>query len=986
MKKTKNILAKALLTTLTLVLCIGLSINAEVVQDWRQIYTEDYTGVENGPVSADYIPTPHYQFGANIKDEALAVSTDNLSYIQFNDISSVGVINAPQNNHGITQQWYNHLPKALTTPYTIGGVDYMYDGDYGDSGVFYEEIAGKNAVKMFTYSVGKGTLLRTNKLCYVTDTSLYAANENSFDVEIEYYMTPSNKDKLLSFSYIRSDMGASSVTLPNDNVQTGKWATWSFSVNNADFSKTVLSGSDTYNFKLSIPGIADSKTNIEAIENYYEVKGRDPYFETYIHSIRISRKNHTPVPVFKANQKTVSIPFNAEAFGDAKLSFDMLLPASEPIGTSSYNLGAGAFRMGISNENKLDAAMLEIENTGETQKISTISCDSEGIVTKKEIYSGNILDKTLTYTILLDWRDKTYTVEIKEGAQTLVSETLPCNIDNITSIPGNCIASYFTVKCADGSTPIIGLYDNFTLSVLDDPAYFEAKTDADAIDNVIITSGIANENTTLPLIGSVNGSVFTWVSSDDAILELGEDGASLTPIRGDADQEAKLTLTSTLRGIKFIKEYTITVPEHEDNKKAKADRDALTLNLPPSLKVKEDFTLPTKGTINGADITWGSSDVGAISVSNGIATVMRSEFDAPVTLTASVTVGTFTAEKTFDIIVTALNNVHAEIGNITETEAGGMLSATVTVNTPGRTGNITFTAYSIDASGEIRDRKTDTTNITSLYSPVTFSVSGLNKAPGDTVKYYFWDDEGTPLTNNAPTSISDLTASGRVKGVKLSWSASKDDNNAIEYYAIYRDGTLIDQTVFTSYLDKTAEFDTEYDYQVIPVDTNELSGGCNILAAKTNVKMYFIDYEKSTDSDNFTSGILTHSPGGSLVAWNITQLDGVECATAIKGKAIAVQASSPFTAFGEDITIEISYFDNKATLGIGYMSDPNTKGTVTVPDAGKDTGVWKTSVIKCPTAYLIQHNKNSYGDFLFSSSTDDLYIRKVRFVTSKLYD
>lgn len=96
-----------------------------------------------------------------------------------------------------------------------------------------------------------------------------------------------------------------------------------------------------------------------------------------------------------------------------------------------------------------------------------------------------------------------------------------------------------------------------------------------------------------------------------------------------------------------------TVVLGDDYEKAKEAAESLSLSI-TVIKDKDDITLPTVAK-NGAKITWKSSSSNVIINNNVITSVQRpNTYDATVTLTASVTVGDFTMNRSFNVTVPAL--------------------------------------------------------------------------------------------------------------------------------------------------------------------------------------------------------------------------------------------------------------------------------------------------------------------------------------------
>jgi hypothetical protein len=161
-----------------------------------------------------------------------------------------------------------------------------------------------------------------------------------------------------------------------------------------------------------------------------------------------------------------------------------------------------------------------------------------------------------------------------------------------------------------------------------------------------------SKNLVLP--ASVNGVSLTWASSNAAVI-------STTGVVSRAITEnTPVTLTATTSlGTTLTFEATVLAPD------VVSDLDAITLKS----RTTEHLPLATKGAVNGAAITWTSSDpslvtptdaaysapaVGSPDPFRGGGLVTRpayGEGDREVTLTASATLNGVTAERTFEVTV-----------------------------------------------------------------------------------------------------------------------------------------------------------------------------------------------------------------------------------------------------------------------------------------------------------------------------------------------
>jgi ABC-type transport system substrate-binding protein len=184
----------------------------------------------------------------------------------------------------------------------------------------------------------------------------------------------------------------------------------------------------------------------------------------------------------------------------------------------------------------------------------------------------------------------------------------------------------------------------------------------DAAKTALALTGIDAVTADFTLDVTGDGEVtIDWLSDNKSVIAIDGNTAKVTrPAVGEAD--AMVTLTATLRKgfASANKTFDVTVkaiPATDADKLAEA---VAALEFPVNaFTVKEDFELPAGGA-NNASITWVSSDavvtVGDLDGDIYPATVARPDlFEANVelTVTATLTIGTETATKVFDVLVLA---------------------------------------------------------------------------------------------------------------------------------------------------------------------------------------------------------------------------------------------------------------------------------------------------------------------------------------------
>ncbi|MBI4009847.1 MAG: hypothetical protein HY361_01455 [Candidatus Aenigmarchaeota archaeon] len=173
-----------------------------------------------------------------------------------------------------------------------------------------------------------------------------------------------------------------------------------------------------------------------------------------------------------------------------------------------------------------------------------------------------------------------------------------------------------------------------------------------AEDNVMISWSSSNTNVINPFSGKVTRPVYT-------------------------DTDKVVTLTATLfRGLETAtKSFTLTVLKEAKSDEASVDDALADLDISDllgnntiSTNILTDLTLPTAG-LDGTKISWSPSNPGIIEADGS---VIRPNFDTPVTLTANVKKGAISKTKTFSFVVKGtvdLNELAVNSAKLALTEA-----------------------------------------------------------------------------------------------------------------------------------------------------------------------------------------------------------------------------------------------------------------------------------------------------------------------------
>ncbi|MEK3911884.1 S-layer homology domain-containing protein [Paenibacillus sp. FSL H7-0331] len=188
-------------------------------------------------------------------------------------------------------------------------------------------------------------------------------------------------------------------------------------------------------------------------------------------------------------------------------------------------------------------------------------------------------------------------------------------------------------------------------------------------------------NLNLPTTG-VNGTTVTWSSSNTAVV--GNDG---TITRPTADTSVTLTATISKGSITATKAFTVLVKATGNSETAvAASINALVIGYTSgdsATSVTQNLTLATTDAANGTTITWSSSNTAVVS-NTGV--VVRQAADTVVTLTATVSSGSNSGTKEFQVTVKASNSVTTVTYltyNTTATVSGSVYSGNSGLNNVG---------------------------------------------------------------------------------------------------------------------------------------------------------------------------------------------------------------------------------------------------------------------------------------------------------------
>jgi len=255
--------------------------------------------------------------------------------------------------------------------------------------------------------------------------------------------------------------------------------------------------------------------------------------------------------------------------------------------------------------------------------------------------------KTITYT--LDDATDTSTVYL-DGVQVGQSTTTTVKPSQLGGgvTTANYIgrSNYASDKLLSGSVRNFRMYD----VALDASAVAGlVASDATSVqrDRLALDLGDTSNvtsNLTLAATG-VNGSTITWSSGTPGVV--GADGAVTRPSYASGDAYVTLTATVVKGSSTGTRQFLVVVKATVDDQSI-ADAGAAALAVVNIDDVRGNLTLPAE--IDGLPVTWATSD-GVVVTTDGVVT--RPSADVDVTLTATVTKGSATAQRVFTAKVKA---------------------------------------------------------------------------------------------------------------------------------------------------------------------------------------------------------------------------------------------------------------------------------------------------------------------------------------------
>jgi len=415
-------------------------------------------------------------------------------------------------------------------------------------------------------------------------------------------------------------------------------------------------------------------------------------------------------------------------------------------------------------------------------------------------------EKTVNYNIASvkgEWTHVTYTqsgttgtvyidgVQKKTGTISVLPSTLGATPFNYLAKSAyasdqyllNTMFSDFRIyNAALNATQVAALATN--IATLDTLTYTDLANTAAASISLGSLSAVS-ASLTLPATAS-NGAAITWSSSNTAVIT--NAGAVTRPAQGAASVNVTLTATVTSSFVTVKKTFVATVvPFYTDAASAQVDADNLALvgNL---TNLVSNLSLPTSG-LQGSTITWSSNNSSVLSNTGAI--VQRPAAGSgkvTVTLTATITKGSTSYQKTFTVQVAEGENFSAYLfayftGNTGNQEAirfatssDGYVYKAINSNNP------VVNSATISSSGGVRDPHIlRGEEVNSYYMVATDMVSALGWASNRAMVLLKSNNltDWTSAIVNIPNTYPEYSAADRV------WAPQTIYDPAVGKYMVY---------------------------------------------------------------------------------------------------------------------------------------------------------------------------------------------------------
>ena len=169
----------------------------------------------------------------------------------------------------------------------------------------------------------------------------------------------------------------------------------------------------------------------------------------------------------------------------------------------------------------------------------------------------------------------------------------------------------------------------------------------------------------LPLSGRTHGTGIVWTSSDSAVKVDGAMARVTRPLSSAGNKDVTLTALGKIEDYTYEKKFTVTVLAYASDGTALSDaKERLTFDVlseEEASAVTKNLSLPTTFG-DGVTVSWSASP--GVIASDGV--LVKNSADTDVTLTATLTKGTSSDTKTFNVTVKGISNNLAKLQAIAD--------------------------------------------------------------------------------------------------------------------------------------------------------------------------------------------------------------------------------------------------------------------------------------------------------------------------------
>ena len=403
--------------------------------------------------------------------------------------------------------------------------------------------------------------------------------------------------------------------------------------------------------------------------------------------------------------------------------------------------------------------------------------------------------------------------------------------------------------------------------------------------------------------------------------------------------------------------------------------------------VTNDFELPQ---LDGFNVTWYSDNPAVLEAYSGYAYITQTQNRETAVLTAKIEKDGFYIEKSFSLTVLPADNEALILSEPDVVNDGNLY--TVTLSAEHASAPLTLIALSVNKT---------TGNITAMNSDIgtSFLTASVNVDADCEFIYYVFGENGAPITNRAPASVTDLSADITLDGVELTWSPAADDYNAVKAYNILANDVLaVSQPPYELESEgicrctvKNLTPGKEYNFAVTATDHGALESAPAVITKKFPHTGYisFTDEGTKTDSVRF---ITTDSPSAGDSYSETDAKNGVTCRKTANRSSIGKGNTYLYFACDENLIsesnknvyVEVTYFDEGTNnMYFEYNAADGSPAKRLAVKLG-NTQKWKTTVIKIDDAHFRKDSRLTYCDFRLGGDSI-VYISDVRVISPDNY-